>query len=262
MATSIPADRLLLSPTRRAILRLLEDPGDPGDPRDPGGSGKAGDAAEGDGGRRGRTAAQVAEGLGLHVTTVRFHLEQLVSVGLVTTELRRGSVGRPRKVYVDARSGPGGLASPGALNAFTELLTSAWAGAASGTPADPETAGREWVEHHADEPAAPPATTPGTWLGKVGRAVDLLEEWGYQPEIRTTAGGRTVEMTLHDCPFMSMARVHGDVVCGIHRGLIRGTLAAVGERDADLDLRPFVTDRTCVARLTSAGLGARRPTGD
>lgn len=238
MATRTPGDRLLLSPARRAILRSLED---------------AGDSSHGNG----RTAAQVAAVLGLHVTTARFHLEQLVEAGLVTTALRRGSVGRPRKVYLDARGGPAGLAEPAALNAFTELLTSAWADAAAGAPLDPEAAGRHWVEEHTDEPAPPAATTAGTWLGKVGRAVDLLEEWGYQPELRTTAGGRTVELTLHDCPFMTMARAHPEVVCGIHRGLVGGTLAAVGEQDADLELVPFVTDRTCLARVTSASVPPR-----
>src|SRR5690242_5141347 len=87
MATRAPGDRLLLTPARRAILRSLEDPGDRSD-------------------GHGRTAAQVAADLGLHVTTARFHLEQLVEAGLVTTALRRGSVGRPRKVYLDARGGP------------------------------------------------------------------------------------------------------------------------------------------------------------
>ena len=233
-----PGERLLQSPTRRAILRLLEGPESGGSPP-------------------GRTAGDVAAALGLHVTTARFHLEQLVAAGVVVTALRRGSVGRPRKLYLDAPVGPGGLASPTALHAFTELLTNAWARAGSGGPVDPETAGRRWVEERTHEPSPPPATTTGAWLGKVGQAVDLLEEWGYQPELRTTAGGRTVELTLHDCPFMSMARAHPDVVCGIHRGLVGGTLAAVGEQDADLELVPFVTARTCLARVTSASVPAR-----
>ena len=49
-----------------------------------------------------------------------------------------------------------------------------------------------------------------------------------------------------------MARAHPEVVCGIHRGLIRGTMTAVGEDGAEVELRPFVTDRTCSARLTTS----------
>lgn len=212
----------------------------------------------------GLTAAQVGEALGLHVTTARFHLERLVAVGTLVTAQRRGGVGRPRKVYALAHDSGPGLAGGESLASFTELLTAAWSQARDGVPIGPEEAGQRWVADRTATGAPPPAaTTPGAWLGKVGLAVDLLDEWGYQPEVRTTDRGRTAVLTLHDCPFLTMARQHPDVVCGIHRGLVRGTLAAVGEADADVELEPFVTDRTCVARLTSAavpgGPADRRP---
>ena len=48
----------------------------------------------------GRSAADLAAYLGLHVTTVRFHLDQLVTGGyLVTAFERTPRVGRPRKLY-------------------------------------------------------------------------------------------------------------------------------------------------------------------
>lgn len=220
---------VMTSSTRRAVLELLRQ----ADP-DPGVG-----------------ASDVAAALGLHVTTARFHLERMVTAGVVTTAQRRGSVGRPRKVYL-ADPDPASLATPEALQAFTTLLTGAWSAAADGAPIDPEQAGRRWVEERSDAVTPPSAGSPGAWLGKVGMAVDLLEEWGYQPELRTAAGGRTVELTLSACPFLSMARAHPDVVCGIHRGLIRGTMAAVGEAGATVDLEPFVTERSCVARLTTS----------
>jgi predicted ArsR family transcriptional regulator len=225
---------VLTSPTRRAILELLRDAPD------------------------GLGASEAAAPLGLHVTTVRFHLERMVAAGVVGTAQRRGSVGRPRKIYLAVGDDQPPLTSPEALQAFTELLTSAWADVADGSPGNPERAGRRWVEARSDASAPPSAVTPGTWLGKVGMAVDLLDEWGYQPELRTSAGGRTVEVTLSACPFLAMARAHPDVVCGIHRGLIRGTMAAVGEDGAEVDLQPFVTERSCVARLTTQAV-FRRP---
>ena len=241
------------SPMRRAVLDLLADAGDPVGARD---------ASVGTPGREGGglSASEVGAALGLHVTTARFHLERLVAAGLVATVHRRGAVGRPRKIYVDARSARPGLASQEALHAFTELLTSAWSDAADGSPGDPEGAGERWVRGRREEPAPPPASTPGGWLGKVGMAVDLLDEWGYRPELATSEGGRTVELTLNDCPFLSMARAHPEVVCAIHRGLIRGTMTAVGEEGAEVELQPFVTDRTCSARLTTpATFGRERP---
>lgn len=235
---------VLASPTRRAILELLRDAGAGPDVR----AGGAADAAD----EQGLSASETAAALGLHVTTARFHLERLVNGGVVRTAQRRGSVGRPRKIYLAAGEDQPALASPEALQAFTELLTSAWADATDGSRVDPERAGRRWVEARAGASTQPSARTPGTWLGKVGLAVDLLDEWGYQPEVRTVAGGRTVELTLSACPFLAMARAHPDVVCGIHRGLIRGTMAAVGEEGAEVDLEPFVTQRSCVARLTTS----------
>ena len=233
------------SPSRRAILDLLADAADRVDPRDASGASPGRD-------KDGLSAAEVGAALGLHVTTARFHLERLVDAGVVASVHRRGAVGRPRKIYVDARAARPGLASQEALLAFTELLTSAWSEGAHGSPVDPEGAGERWVRGRSDGPAPPPASTPGSWLAKVGMAVDLLDEWGYQPELATSGRGRTVELTLHDCPFLAMARAYPEVVCGIHRGLIRGTMAAVGEDGAEVELRPFVTDRTCSARLTSS----------
>jgi predicted ArsR family transcriptional regulator len=49
------------------------------------------------------TAAQLGEIVGLHVTTVRFHLDQLEAGGLLTSSfLRSGGAGRPKKVYAAA----------------------------------------------------------------------------------------------------------------------------------------------------------------
>lgn len=232
---------VLTSPTRRAVMELLHEAGAATD------GGARGDLAE-----RGLSASETAAALGLHVTTARFHLERMVAAGGVVTAQRRGSVGRPRKIYLAAADRTS-LASPEALQAFTELLTSAWSDAADGSPGDPELAGRRWVETRVDGSPPPAAASPGAWLGKVGLAVDLLDEWGYQPEVRTSAGGRTVELGLQGCPFMSMAREHPEVVCGIHRGLLRGTMAAVGEGATEVDLHPFVTEDSCVARLTTSG---------
>lgn len=237
---------VLSSPTRQAIMELLQEAGSIPDGR------SRDDTVE-----RGLGASDTAAALGLHVTTARFHLERMVAAGAAVTAQRRGSVGRPRKIYVAAGPERPSLASPEALHAFTELLTSAWADTADGAPGDPERAGERWVEARADGSAPRSAASPGAWLGKVGMAVDLLDEWGYQPELRTSAGGRTVELTLTGCPFLSMARAHPDVVCGIHRGLLRGTMAAVGEDATDVDLQPFVTERSCVARLTTSAEWAR-----
>lgn len=201
----------------------------------------------------GLTAADLAAELGLHVTTARFHLDQLVQSQLVDASFVRAGVGRPRKLYrIRARRMPEPQGDE-TLRALTELLAGAWR-PGEDAPLTPEEAGEQWALAHADqlpESERAPATTAGAWLGKVGRTVDLLQQWGYVPEVRTEDGGRTAELTLYDCPFLSLAQAHPDVVCGVHRGLLKGALRSVGEEDTEVGLQPFVAPRRCLARITT-----------
>lgn len=223
----------------------------------------------------GLTAQELATLLELHVTTVRYHLDQLVAADLLASRFRRGDgVGRPRKVYVVE---PGSLRDVAAAESFrllSELLVESFRLAgdraddrAGDGPDDrgdpdpgvtPEEAGASWSRRHAVallgvEPgtAAHPARSAGQWLGKVGLMVDLLRDWGYVPEVTTSTDGRRVEVTLRSCPFLELARSHTPVVCGIHRGLIRGAMGALGEEDVDVGLVPFVTPATCLAAVTT-----------
>jgi predicted ArsR family transcriptional regulator len=76
-----------------------------------------------------------------------------------------------------------------------------------------------------------------------------LHSWGYRPEVRTEEGGRTAELTLVDCPFLELAHESPDVVCGVHRGLLRGTLETLGEEQTEVSLRPLVEPRVCLAHV-------------
>jgi predicted ArsR family transcriptional regulator len=224
---------LLASPVRRALVDTLATSGQ----LDPD--------------RRGLMAAEVAAAHGLHVTTVRFHLDQLVAAGILETHFERPArAGRPRKLYSVA---PGTLDSSAASDtaaykALAELLTSTFARAASGaiTPAD---AGREWARRHVRPADAGPARSPGQWLGKLGRMVDVLRGWGYTPQVSTSEDGREVAVALVDCPFLDLARDNPAVVCGIHRGLIAGTMAQLGEEHTEVSLEPFVEPNRCLAHV-------------
>ncbi|MFV0253408.1 MAG: helix-turn-helix transcriptional regulator [Beutenbergiaceae bacterium] len=208
----------------------------------------------------GCSAAELADLLDLHVTTVRFHLDQLVTVGLLHTSNRRGDgAGRPRKMYALT---PGRMDAPAGDSylALAEILADSFGGE-TGSPRTPEEAGVQWAHEHVDtDPAATPATTPGRWLGKIGRLVDSLEEWGYTPNVATREGGRSVEVTLVDCPFLALASTHPEVVCGIHRGLIRGTLEQIGEQSAEISLEPLVGPATCIAHIRSRSQFSTEPT--
>lgn len=232
------AAALLTSPVRRRLLDALANDG----LRDE-------DSA-------GLSAAELALHVGLHVTTVRFHLDQLVAVGLVESAFqRRGGVGRPRKVYTVA---PGSLTDVDpageldSLRLLSGLLARALADGSSGPAPSPAEVGRRWaMDHVPADPAEALADTPGRWLSKVGRMLDVLHDWGYTPELSTTDGGRTARVVLEDCPFIGLARSNTAVVCGIHRGLIAGSLEQLGETDTVVGLEPFVGPTTCIAHVST-----------
>jgi predicted ArsR family transcriptional regulator len=231
------AAALLASPVRRQIVDALA-------------------LADGDADTPGFTAAELASEVGLHVTTVRFHLDQLAAAGLVESAVRReGGAGRPRKVYTLA---PGSLddvdarAEADHLRLLSGLLASTLTQGVGGHAMTPAEAGRRWaVEHVAPEQGSPPADTPGRWLGKLAQMIDVLQEWGYTPELKTSEGGRVAEVTLSHCPFLDLARANPAVVCGIHRGLIAGSLAQLGESATRVSLEPFVDDTTCIAHVST-----------
>ena len=222
---------LLVSPVRRALVDAL-----------------ANHRPVADGTREpapGMTAAQLAVEVGLHSTTVRFHLEQLQAAGLVTSEFTKVfGVGRPRKVYALA---PGSLDSDrteAGRQILTELLSDAF-----GADVTPTEAGARWARQHVAPDSSGPAETAGAWLTKVGQMIDVLQDWGYTPDLTTSDGGRQCRIDLVRCPFLDLARTNPAVVCGIHRGLIAGVMEQLGEHDLEVSLSPFVEPELCQAEV-------------
>jgi predicted ArsR family transcriptional regulator len=240
-----PVD-LLASPVRRALVDTLATAGQL-DPEHPG-----------------MMAADVAAAHGLHVTTARFHLDQLVAAGILQAHFERPArAGRPRKLYSVSPGtwGSSTASDTAAYKALAELLAATFARAASGsiTPAD---AGREWARQHVPPDASGPARSPGQWLSKLGRLVDVLRGWGYTPQIATSDDGREVSVSLVDCPFLDLARDNPAVVCGIHRGLIAGTMTQLGEDRTEVSLEPFVAPNRCLAHVRTTTAFAQPPRPD
>lgn len=236
---------LLVSPVRRRIVDTLAAlPLVPSPDREPGRT-------------TGLTATEVGQRLGLHVTSARFHLEQLLEAGVVSAGFHRHGPGRPQKRYAAVP----GLDPPPREESFrmlAELLTDAIAPVEGAT--GPEDAGLRWSRGHVRPPDGPcggplaRARTAGQWLGKVGLVVDLLESWGYEPSLRTGDRGRTAEVAMARCPFLELAARSTEVVCLAHRGVLRGALEVFAEPDAGVEIDPFVAPGLCVARLRSPGL--------
>lgn len=226
---------VLASPVRRAIIEALA-----GLPT----LGWAGEPTR----DSGLSTAELASLLDLHITTVRFHLDRLASAGLVTGRDERVGVGRPRKVWTAPADDPPD-------NDGYRLLAAVLVVAIASNDPDPVEAGRRWARDHAAEVVGSKAitraaTSPGTWLGKVGIVVDVLHRWGYEPSVELGDEGRSATVCLHHCPLRDLALDNQAITCGVHRGLIAGTLEALNEPPSSVDLDAFVTPDLCVARIT------------
>ena len=181
-------------------------------------------------------AGQLAERVGLHANTVRWHLGVLADAGLVTSHAEaRTRPGRPRIVF-SAEEEPEGRED-------YRLLAAILAGSLAGTPegvAAAERAGKAWGRFLVERPA------PFTRVDAddaADRVVALLDEHGFEPERENG------DILMHRCPFRDLAEEHGDVVCSVHLGLLRGALAEIGAPVTATRLEPFVAPSLCRARL-------------
>lgn len=185
-------------------------------------------------------ALTIASEFGLHVTTVRFHLDQLERADLVRrqggAESRRG---RPRIRYV-ATPNP----ADDSRGRLIEVLAAALAERADGRARSVE-AGRRWADALAPAERDAPRN-PDDGGDDVESLVHVLDDLGFAP-LRTADG----VIRLRACPFRDAARDHPQVVCSVHRGLIEQLLRS---RAAPYraDLLPFVEPDLCLVTLANA----------
>lgn len=209
------------APARRRLLELLQD-------------GAAHDARH------------LAEATGLHVTTVRFHLQILERAGLVSSRSDpQGRSGRPRTVYTATGADEADLLRRdlAAYEDLTDALATHLSDRSDGPSRAAEQAGASWAARLG--PTAGPVPTAADAATRVGQ---MCAQLGFAPELTPTDGDRW-RIELRACPYRSVARAHPDVVCALHRGLIRGTLEQAGFPQLGSTLEPFVEPELCVAHL-------------
>ncbi|SDB86881.1 Predicted transcriptional regulator, ArsR family [Raineyella antarctica] len=185
-------------------------------------------------------AQQIANALGQHVNTTREHLEGLVADHLAeaTTEAPRGR-GRPATLY---RCMPGGPMWPIGRQyaALADVLVEQVLESVDDPQAAAFRAGERWGRKLlADAPADLSAQ----------QVVDRqLAEVGFAPE--HTGDG---EWRLVRCPLLTAARLHPDVVCNVHRGVVASLLDGLGE-PSEVSIFPFSEPGACriSARPTSS----------
>lgn len=180
---------LLTQPTRARIVAVLRDLG------------------------RAATTEELASAVGLHPSGVRVHLERLREAGLVRAERVVHGRGRPRHTWVP--SGP--AADPPDAGATLSVWLAGVLAADRQNVARAEKVGRG----------------AGRELGRArdrmepGRAVfGVMASLGFQPVDEPAEAGRQC-LALCNCPYRDAVGVNREVICGLHRGLVRGVLDSV-----------------------------------
>lgn len=179
----------------------------------------------------------IADELGLHVTTARFHLDQLAAAGLVERRVEPAERrGRPRLLYAPTSSDHEG----DARDQLIQVLSAALALDAD-ADADASDAGRRWGHMI----TAPDVVEP------VPRLVEVFERLGFAPE----PDDDTATIRLRGCPFRTAARSHPQVICAVHRGLIDQLLDGSG---SEARLIPFVEPELCLVALNGLPMATAR----
>jgi predicted ArsR family transcriptional regulator len=186
---------------------------------------------------------ELAERVGVHPNTARFHLDALVSSGAVerAVEPPSGGPGRPRTVYT-ARGGM----DRGGMRGY-QLLAQVLLSRLVATEREPGElaieAGRAWGRYLVE---SPPPYQPVTGQDALDRLDALLTELGFEPEPATGVPG---QLQLRHCPFLELAESYGEVVCPLHLGLMQGALSELGGPVAATGLEPFAEPDRCTAHV-------------
>jgi predicted ArsR family transcriptional regulator len=222
----------------------------------------------------------LAEQVGLHPNTVRFHLNRLVAAGLATRQVEQPHrPGRPRLTF----SAAGNQDEDGGRRNY-QLLADMLAGHLAQVAPDPAghaaDLGRAWGRYLAVRPAPGHRVTTEESTGELLR---VLDDIGFSPALESDPGapgttsaaldttsasletgsaaldtasasletGRTgTRVLLRHCPFLEVARAHREVVCAVHLGVMQGVLDELRAPLEATELNPLVEPSLCVAHLS------------
>lgn len=192
---------------------------------------------------------EIARQLGLHVNTVRFHLQVLTDSGRVElVERTRNSPGRPPLMFRAKRGmDPGG---PRNYQDLADALATRLASEYKPTSKALE-AGREWGHGlgTARLAAGFSARAALTSDEATDQLVGILGELGFSPHLRSLGGG--VQIGLRHCPFLDLVPKHQEVICPVHLGLMQGAMESMSAKVTVERLEAFAEPDLCLAHLGS-----------
>lgn len=194
--------------------------------------------------------AEIADRLGIHANTARFHLDTLLSNGRVErSRAAAGTLGRPAQLFQAVR----GMDPTGPRNyqLLAQVLVAALASEADPSRRAAE-AGRAWG--HLLATAATGAARRGEQVStaeSVGWLTTMLDELGFaagKPQ-----GGDRSRIDVRSCPFLELAVDHAEVVCPVHLGLMQGAMTSWDSNVTVDRLDAFVEPDVCVVHLSGRG---------
>jgi len=184
------------------------------------------------------STAEIADVLDLHVNTVRPHLERMREVGLLRVDSEaRGGVGRPQHRYSIAANAPSLGLEPSSFPTLARMLLAA-AAEAGLDRSDMLAAGREQGR-----------TDGRSWNDGADPLDALIVEQaklGFDPTVAEDE--RSATMAFANCPFEEMAKIHPDLVCGLHWGMVEGLIDEIDRRPVptrDIDGDEGYSRRRC-----------------
>ena len=202
----------------------------------------------------GRDEAAAATGIGRPLAA--YHLDRLVSLGLLIADFRRPpgrtgpGAGRPAKVYARSAREFAVSVPPREYEMAARLLAEAVESDASGfslacLKRAARRLGAEIGRGSASQPQRRGAATRPAALGDSGaeemRAV--LTEHGFEP-----FAAEDGSLALRNCPFHQLAEHHRETVCTMNLALLEGVATGIGA-DVQPALEP-VPGRCCVVVRT------------
>lgn len=186
-----------------------------------------------------REQAAAEAGIPLHVA--KFHLDRLVSSGLLDIDYRRltgrrgPGAGRPAKLYRRSNTEISVTVPPRQYDLLSRILAAAVVESQRlGRNTEDmaiEIAHQEGVEHARD--AGPTAAT------STGRLCQSLIDIGFEPDVSETT------IDLINCPFHAVAQRQTALVCGINLAFVDGLIDGLPCPEAIARLNPG-PERCCV----------------
>jgi predicted ArsR family transcriptional regulator len=183
------------------------------------------------------TVAEVAEAVGIHRTVAHGHLERLVALGYLLSGQRRGTSGKPAKLYRLAGRHID-LSYP--VRRFARL-SALLAEGLRGTPDGIRTA-HEAGRRYGASLVTKPADSPGSVLGQMAP---------LGAEYRLIGND---EVLAENCIFRQACEGNEDVVCELHAGILEGAFQRAG---LPLRVEPFrdYAEKGCAYQVLTSKRG-------